>query len=517
MALAWLSFAAAADTFVVSNVGDSGFGSLRQAVLDANAIQSSGGTACPRHRIEFAIPGEGPHTIHVESPLPPVTVPVELDGYSQAGAMPNTLVAGTNAVLKTELDGRAAGVASAGIVLAPAGGGDGRCGTSGSIISGLAIGGFGGAAIHAAADDCPVGRTCAIDAVRITGNFIGTDASGQKARGNGIGVLLGSFTQGFIIGDRPANAGGPSTPGPGTRNLIAASVGDAIHIVSPLERARSVGHVVRGNYIGVDATGTAPLGNGGHGVFAGARAVGNRILENIISANGGDGVRVLDDTEGAWVRENGIGVGLEGHAFGNAGHGVAIGGTSSGTTVGGWFPPFVRRRAAIAHNGGAGLWVEGEAVVDVTEAYIADNTGLAIDLAPEGVNAPGADGGPNHGIEAPLLVAASSVDGISGSVRTVPDGRVSVMFYESERCHPSGYGDGGQPLGGGRRIDVVADMSGHAEFTTTFPVPPGTLVTAMARRFAPPPGLSVLEVSEFSRCLRVQGPDPLFADGFEMP
>ena len=54
---------ASADTFVVSNTNDSGPGSLRQAILNAN---DRGGADV----ITFNIPGPGPFVITVSSPLP---------------------------------------------------------------------------------------------------------------------------------------------------------------------------------------------------------------------------------------------------------------------------------------------------------------------------------------------------------------------------------------------------------------------------------------------------------------
>src|SRR5262245_40396879 len=60
-------------TFVVNNTNDSGAGSLRQAILDANA------NAGP-DTINFNIPGAGVHTITPVGSLPPLTDPVTIDG-----------------------------------------------------------------------------------------------------------------------------------------------------------------------------------------------------------------------------------------------------------------------------------------------------------------------------------------------------------------------------------------------------------------------------------------------------
>src|SRR5262245_53416398 len=68
--------------FTVSNTNDSGSGSLRQAILDAN--NNAGADT-----IRFAIPGAGVHTITPTSELPTITGPVTIDGYTQQGSSPN--------------------------------------------------------------------------------------------------------------------------------------------------------------------------------------------------------------------------------------------------------------------------------------------------------------------------------------------------------------------------------------------------------------------------------------------
>ena len=60
---------AQAATFTATNTNDSGAGSLRQAILDANANPGL-------DTITFGITGAGPHTIQPLSVLPTVTDPV---------------------------------------------------------------------------------------------------------------------------------------------------------------------------------------------------------------------------------------------------------------------------------------------------------------------------------------------------------------------------------------------------------------------------------------------------------
>ena len=65
-------------TFVVINTNDAGAGSLRQALLDANATAGI-------DSINFNIPGTGPFTITPLSPLPTLTGPVNINATTQPG------------------------------------------------------------------------------------------------------------------------------------------------------------------------------------------------------------------------------------------------------------------------------------------------------------------------------------------------------------------------------------------------------------------------------------------------
>jgi len=91
--------------YVVTNTNDSGPGSLRQAILDANANPGA-------DMITFAIPGAGLHTIALASALPSITDTLSIDGYTQSGSSVNSLATGENAVLEIALNGASAGDAS---------------------------------------------------------------------------------------------------------------------------------------------------------------------------------------------------------------------------------------------------------------------------------------------------------------------------------------------------------------------------------------------------------------------
>src|SRR6266700_1027654 len=86
-----LCLMASAATFTVTNILDSGVGSLRAAITAANTTPGA-------NRIEFAItPFDGTvKTIAPSNALPVITNSVVIDGYTQMGSSSNTLAIGDN-------------------------------------------------------------------------------------------------------------------------------------------------------------------------------------------------------------------------------------------------------------------------------------------------------------------------------------------------------------------------------------------------------------------------------------
>ena len=94
-----LTSGALATTFTVTNTNDSGAGSLRQAILDANA--NAGADTVAFNVSGAGCDGSGVCTITPASDLPTLAGAVVIDGYTQPGATVNTNAAGAiNAVLK---------------------------------------------------------------------------------------------------------------------------------------------------------------------------------------------------------------------------------------------------------------------------------------------------------------------------------------------------------------------------------------------------------------------------------
>jgi hypothetical protein len=312
-----LSISASAAVYTVTSDADSGPGTLRQAILDANASTGVADT------INFAVaPLGGLKTINLLSALPAITDSLEILGDTQSGSVQNTMAVGSNAVLTIELNGASAGAA---IGL--------RCSTVNyCTFRGLIINRFqeGGIRIDAAARG------------GIFGCFIGTNAAGTAASGNiNYGVLILDST---ALG---SNVGGIS---PAERNVISGNSGTGITLSAGADSI-----LIIGNYIGTDKNGTADLGNTSHGVLI-ANSSTNAIDGNVISGNNGSGVAIQQDfgftASGNAVTGNFIGVDANGNtALGNNGSGVLV--QASDNTVGG--SASTGSRNVISGNGANGM------------------------------------------------------------------------------------------------------------------------------------------------------------------
>ncbi|HMS92658.1 MAG TPA: hypothetical protein PJ993_01855 [Candidatus Saccharibacteria bacterium] len=167
--------AAHAATYTVTNNNDSGAGSLRQAIIDAN---TNPGTDI----IVF----DNTYTIQPTSALPSIDDPVEINGYtgSPGGATANSAASPSpfNGTIKVELDGQLAGAVDGLLFLA---------GSEGSSVRGLAINRFQFAGIQIQSSSN----------ITIAGNYIGTSADGTTNLGNGInGVYINGTSTGNVVG-----------------------------------------------------------------------------------------------------------------------------------------------------------------------------------------------------------------------------------------------------------------------------------------------------------------------------
>jgi hypothetical protein len=461
-----LTGAAEAATFTVTNTADSGAGSLRQAITDANA-------AAGLDTIAFDVSGAGCDgagvcTIAPATQLPLFSSPVLVDGYTQPGSSPNTVAEGAlNTVLKIVVSGaNVSGQHGLYIV----GGG------AGSTIRGLVVnGGF----------DQGI-STQSSNGNSVRGCFIGVDASGTTASPNARGVDI-EFSDDFAVG-------GPS---PADRNLISAQTQNNILIFS------SANATVEGNLLGADISGAVTLG---------------ATVDSLV---------VVQDTEGAVIRGNVVGGATRGMVLGSISDaitGMTVEGNWIGTDpsetadIGNYFAGvFLQGRDVaiggtgpgegnvIAFNDGAGVFVKYDFsnisgnVIRGNSIYSnglgADQFGnptLGIDLAgssdssgvtPNDLGDP--DNGPNHNQNFPLITSVVSAGGdttVHGRLNSTPSSQFTVDFYVNDAClgRPQDYYEGKEYLGS---APVATDGGGNASFDAVLSgvtVSAGQVVTATA-------------------------------------
>jgi CSLREA domain-containing protein len=274
-------------TFIVTNVSDVGGGSLRQAILNANANAGS-------DTITFNIGGGGVQSIDLQSALPSITESVLIDGTTITG-----YAVGAPLVV---LNGSAAGSLANGLEIMS---------TTPVTIRGLVINNFDGNGISIENGGAHL----------ITSNFIGISETGNDARSNGgNGIYIKNSINNTIGGTTAVE-----------RNVISANIGCGIYIGN-----ESDGNIVSGNFIGINATGNAPLGNTREGVevfYSENVVIGGSTgswVANVISGNGKNGIGIYNGSVNTFVLGNIIGLNANATAsIANAQSGIAIANSNS--------------------------------------------------------------------------------------------------------------------------------------------------------------------------------------------
>jgi hypothetical protein len=502
----------AAATFTVVNTNDSGAGSLRQAIIDAN---TNPGTDI----IDFNIPGAGVKTITPATALPIITEAVLIDGYTQTGSSTNSQPDGDNAVLLIEINGTSAG---GNACLRITGGS--------TTVRGLVINRCGGAGIQLQTGGGNL----------VNGNFIGTDPTGTIKRANtnsgvdisnspnnGIGgvtanarnlisgnnasgVVLngssstGNVVSGNLIGTNAAgtaalgNAQGVSILG-GVSNTIGGTTAGARNIISGQSSSGGVVlsggatlNVVQGNYIGTNALGTAAIGNSA-GIFTLGNTPNNLIggtvagARNVISGNT-LGLFLAGASVGVNTRVEGNFIGTDASGTTNVGNiiGVDVFQDSSNNIVGG---TAAGAGNVIAFNNGRGILAEsgtGNSFLANSIFSTSGSPGLGIDLKLDGGVTPNdagdADFGPNNLQNFPVLTSATSAGGdttIAGTLNSTANTSFRIEFFSNTSIDPTGFGEGQTFIGS---TTVTTDAGGNASFTTNTgsATPTGRFITSTA-------------------------------------
>jgi hypothetical protein len=425
-----------ADPFAVTTTADAGPGSLRAALVAANAVSV---IANPNPIvITFEVPGPGPHTISPSSPLPLIVRPVLIDGFSQPGSAPNTAAIdeAINAVIRIELSGALVpGASVTGLDL--------RSGSSGSTIRGLSINRFSGRAIGIFGAG---GQT-------ITGNYIGVGPDGS--------AVVPGQQEGLQVGTSANTIGGDA---PGDRNVISGHSGNGVTI-------NSSANVILGNFIGTDPTGTAARPNGIAGVVLSGpeNVVGGVVAahRNLVSGNGQFGVRVRiaagnviqgnrigTDLTGTLPLPNGTGLGGDAGVLVQQGAtGTLIGGTNAGAGN------------LIASNNPFGVHVSGATTsgTSILGNRITGNTGLGINITDQVLPVPVITSLVFDGVE---LEVSGTVAGAADDYR--------IELFANDDCDASGFGEGQYVLG-----SIEISSADFADGTAGF----STVIAAPAQRF----------------------------------
>jgi hypothetical protein len=474
-------------SFVVANTGDTGLGTLREAIFSADNTPGA-------HSITFAIPPTDPrhffyandgvagqvsqgavanttaasdsaignidpdwphswYSILPASPLPPLIDANSINGFSQPGTSRNTLAIlqqGFNTVLKIEIDGQ--NITGDGLTVQPSPLNTTTApGTS--TIQGLAVNRFGGNGIVLSSFGGDL----------IAGNFVGTDVSGTVALGNGRTGVYVNGVDNFAIGDGSS----------GAANLISGNGGDGIYVYDT-----GIAGNVDGNLIGGDRN-VGPL------------------------TNAGGGLDVVSD----------LSTSVSPAAIGSA-----------------------RGARPLARSGPLPMEAAADGLYYLPFAYIMDlqtsSKGYAITLAillgftrPEPHNLPKASSslvplatpspgpaiqlldGANPDTSQPVLTSATSAAGttVSGTLHSQPNSTYVIQVYASKELLPPGYGPGEQYIGS---VKVTTNAAGNGSYTfqSSTAVPLGQFITATATLLDA--SGNPLETSMFSAGIAVQPPRP---------
>ena len=461
----------------VTDPNDSGPGTLRQAIITANASPGA-------QIITFNIPGSCPQSIFLQSPLPSLTDVglLLINGETQPGSSANTLVDGNNATICIQLRKSSQVSSLTHAIKVPVGS------DTFLWLRGIGFGGFGNA----------------IELADGNGHLIQGNRFGAPLPSNSVGVLIDNGSNGAQIG---------GTDSPSLRNTIANSslAGIFINGGDNVE--------IGNNYIGTDPNGLAAEPNN-VGVFV-SNASATRIFSNVISGNTLSGVLLSGaGTSNTIITDNNIGVSRNtvSGTFprGNGTAGVNIISGAQDNRIGGTL-----RGSAniIAANGGDGVAIQSGQRNTVSGNRIFGNAELGIDLAANGVtlNDNDADAVPldyaNRGLNFPVLAnavggnASGSVSGTLSSTR----GGYQIEFFMNASCDASGHGEGATAIGSTEVI--IPNMPGQqtVAFTATVQLASGTLGGWISATATDSSG----NTSEFSACVPYDSSDVIFADGFE--
>lgn len=415
----------AVPTTVVTNTNDSGIGSLRQAIHNANI--TGGGT------VTFDIPGGCPRIIYLSSPLEAITTQVSIDGTTQPGSTVNTSSDGFDATLCIALlpNGNVANALKVSTDAPP---------DASLSVHGLFFGPF-----HQ-----PVmlvgGRNHWIYGNQFGGTFGGVVVSGAGLNA----ISVGGTAVGYLMigGDDPSQrnvidgANGPTSAGITVQNAV-------------------VGCQIDNNLIGIDVDGFTLRPNA---IGINLDGSGCDVRMNRIVGNTHHGIWIQGDNN--TIERNLIGMNFDGSAAPNGGYGILISGNDN--TVGlakDWASDGGYRANEVVFNAAGGIAVTGGTGNTIRSNTVAGNgspagAAIDIDLGADGPTqnlVPNPGNGPNrlqnHPTITGLAFASQPVPGATDVPATVNGilsgnaGTYRVDIFSNPACTGDQRGHAGRYLG----------------------------------------------------------------------
>jgi hypothetical protein len=508
-----------AATFNVTSTADSGAGSLRKAIDDANTNPGA-------DTIQFNIVGSGVQTITPATSLPPITDAVTIDGYTQSGASANTkpVPQGLDTVIRIEISGvtaagmgldvRAPNVTIRGLAINRFSqyqiDGNPSFNHSNLKIEGCFLGpspdgtfGYytpGGATEISDPNltlggSTPAARNLISMWTNATAIIISGDASGS-VKGNLVGTdMTGTRRMPGLVSQGTAfsilNSGALVIGGPLTSDAnVVAGFGHSINLGSGTT-------TIQGNFIGVDANQSAQIYSGEAGIYVTApgSVIGGSTTAGDGNVIGGHDYGIILDAPVATLEGNFIGTDKTAtRNLGNRALGILV--STGGQTIGGIQPG---KGNVIAYNGAVGVLVEGLAQNPIRGNRMFKNgfggvhsgQAMGIDLhfsATPGGPSPNdegdADPGANERQNYPIITSAVPEGGgtrVIGTLNSLASTTFDLDFYSNSVCldRPRDLPQAEFYLGS---TQITTDASGNASFNLVLvtPIPAGAAVTATA-------------------------------------
>jgi parallel beta-helix repeat protein len=265
--------------------------------------------------------------------------------------------------------------------------------------------------------------------MHLSGNYLGPVGGGLP---NGDGLQLQSGSDSALIGFFVLHGG----------NVIS---GNALNGI----RVQGTNHVLENNFIGTDASGTAPLPNGGDGVFISGNATGVIVggtsfpTINVISGNAGNGV-AISGASGNSVAGNEIGVDATASAaLPNGGNGIAMINAANNVVDGN----------QISGNTGDGISIDASSAGNsIVSSVIGLDAGvMSMTSIPNGIHGI-EDSGSNTSITF-STISGNTLDGIhlvAASGTTIGGNRIGLDVGE----HSAGNGRYGISVGTSQNVHI---------------------------------------------------------------